>query len=444
MQSASSSIGHPWHQPRAALFVTVLAAISTSVTRGQGAEVLRLGAVYDGLKNHPMVEAARAAVRASEARIGPARRWPDPQLQLGLMNRNLPGLGLQDPLGMNTLQIMQMVPVAGKPGQAARVAEARADAARERIADVQWELRSRAAMLFYDLYQAEHTLAIARRSKELLEQLAKTAETMYGAGQGRQSDVLKAQVELARMAGEVVRMEAMQETMRSKLNALLNRPLDTVVPSPALPVFPPMLPPRDSLELLALAGRASLKAGQREVDAADAAVGLARKEIWPDLQIGVQYGQRPMTDGGIDRMVSFMFGASVPIAPGSRQRKMRQEAEAMREMASADLNALRADTRGRLGELYAEALRARALVLLYHQTILPQADANAASVLNSYRVGAVEFMTLLDAQMSGNSYRQELAQLEAEEGKALAELEMLTAHTLVDPSSVAQAEGNPQ
>jgi hypothetical protein len=42
-------------------------------------------------------------------------------------------------------------------------------------------------------------------------------------------------------------------------------------------------------------------------------------------------------------------------------------------------------------------------------------------------------MTLLDAQMSVNQYRQELLQLEAAEGKAWAELEMLTGRQLLDP-----------
>jgi len=49
----------------------------------------------------------------------------------------------------------------------------------------------------------------------------------------------------------------------------------------------------------------------------------------------------------------------------------------------------------------------------------------------------VDFMTLLDNRMSVNRYRQELHTLEAEEGKAWAELEMLTGQRLVDPFTTA-------
>jgi outer membrane protein TolC len=69
--------------------------------------------------------------------------------------------------------------------------------------------------------------------------------------------------------------------------------------------------------------------------------------------------------------------------------------------------------------------------------VLPQAEATVASALSSYRVGKVDFMTLLDDQMTVNQYRQELFGLEADEGKAWAELEMLTGRELIDSNSIA-------
>ena len=111
----------------------------------------------------------------------------------------------------------------------------------------------------------------------------------------------------------------------------------------------------------------------------------------------------------------------------------------MRAMASADLAAMRAETRGAIGAAHADLARARRLAELYRASVLPQAAANVASSLASYRVGSVNFMTLLDAQLSLNRYRQELFALEAEEGKAWAELEMLTGRVLVDAQSAQPA-----
>jgi len=140
-------------------------------------------------------------------------------------------------------------------------------------------------------------------------------------------------------------------------------------------------------------------------------------------------------------MLSMMFGFSVPITAGSKQKAMQREAEAMRAASAADLSSVKADTRGRLGELYAEVRRTESLGALYRQTVLPQADAAAASALGAYRAGTVDFMTLLDSQMSAARYRRELVQLDAEQGKALAELEMLTAAPLLDPNSAMDSQG---
>jgi outer membrane protein TolC len=386
----------------------------------------------------PRLEAARQMTFAAEARIKPARTLADPQLQFGLMNRNLPGFGLADPLGMNQLQVMQMVPIAGQLGLSGRVAEAQAGAVQARAADLSWELRARAAMAFYEVYQVDRSIAVALTTQGLLRDIATTARTMYSVGQGRQADILRAQVEVDRMTEEIARMQAMRDAAAARLNSLLNRPSETPVPSPVLPRFPRDLIPADSMERLALAGRPMLAAGAFEVEAATAAQRRARREIWPDLQLGVVYGQRPMADG-TERMVSLMAGFSVPIWAGRRQLQTRREADAMRLGAEAELTALRAETRGRLGEVTAAWRRSRDLRTLYAATILPQAEATVASTLSGYRVGEVDLPMLLDAQMTVNRYRQQIFLLEAEEGTALAELEMLLGQPLFDPAQTENA-----
>jgi outer membrane protein TolC len=192
-----------------------------------------------------------------------------------------------------------------------------------------------------------------------------------------------------------------------------------------------------------------IRAGLQAIRGAEASATLARREIIPDLQIGVQYGQRGATmtstdaAGGLvterttERMGSLMIGASIPLFSRDRQLQMRNEANAMKAMAEADVAAMRAETRGKIGEAYADLARARDLARLYRTTVLPQAEATVSSALSSYRVGRVDFMTLLDDQMTVNKYRQELIALEADEGKAWAELEMLTARVLIDSNSTA-------
>lgn len=403
-----------------------------------GSAPLMLGDVYrDVARANPRAEAARYLARAAEARVPSALRPPDPQLQLGFMNYAVPSLKPMDALGMTQLQLMQMVPLGGKLGLAGHVAEARASADGQRAVDVTWDVRNQAAMAFYDLYVTDGSLVVARQTLRVLQDIAATADAMYRVGEGRQADVLRARLEIARMTEDTIRMRTMRTGMMARLDALLNRAADAPVASPALPDFPDDVPSLDTLQRLAETSRPMIAAGIEDVQAAAASERLARREVIPDLQIGVQYGQRPGAMG-TDRMGSLMLGASVPVFARDRQFRMREEAAAMRAMADADLAMMRADTRARVAETYANLVRARNLAALYRTTVLPQAEATVASALSAYRVGGVDFMTLLDDRMEVNRYRQELLVLEADQGKSWAELEMLLGRQLFDADAAVR------
>lgn len=383
----------------------------------------------------PRIDAARAGTHAAEARIPGASRWPDPTLQFGFMNYELPGLRPMDVVGMRQLQLMQTVPTGGKLRIAGAVERARADAASTRIDDASLQVRAQAAMAFYDLYAADRGLIVARESRRVLEDINATAASMYEAGDGRQADVLRARVELARMDEDIVRMETMRSATAARLNALLGRTSDTNVGTPALSAFLASVPPLDSLDAMADRHRPALRAAGQEVVAATSSAELARRQIWPDLQVGVQLARQP--GAGTKPMASLMFGASLPIFAKDRQYQMRDEADAMRAMAAADLATMRIETRADVADAFTKVMRARRLIELYRSTVLPQSQASAASSLAAYRSSTVNLMTLLDAQMTVKSYRQDLITLEADEGKAWAELEMLTGCSFVGTSAKA-------
>ncbi|MEW5916546.1 MAG: hypothetical protein AB1762_09080, partial [Gemmatimonadota bacterium] len=159
LKSAAKLRRAVWH----ALASITLAAIGWRTLPAQRSATLVLGDLYrDVQRESPKLQAARALVRAAEARIPSSKLPPDPQLQVGFMNYTVPGLRPMDPLGMAQLQVMQMVPVAGKLGLSGRVSTAQAGAQQERANEVSWELRSQAAMAFYELYQTEQRLVVMR------------------------------------------------------------------------------------------------------------------------------------------------------------------------------------------------------------------------------------------------------------------------------------------
>jgi outer membrane protein TolC len=393
---------------------------------------LTLGRVFgEARRANPRIAASLASARAVRAQVPAAGTLPDPQIQFGLMNYSLWDLRPMETLGMVQLQVMQMFPIAGQLRLSSRIAASRADAATERAADLTWDVRSQTAAVFYRVYALDARIAIATETLRILSDIASIARTMYEVGEGRQADVLRAQVEIARMNEEITTMRAMRSADAGRLNALLDRSYDSPVSALLLPRFPREVPLADSLVRHAMDARPVIRATQADLAASEQRVRLAQRDIWPDVQIGAIYGRRP----GGEQMASLMIGASLPVFAGRRQYPMRDEAAAMRAMAAADVAAMRADTRGLIAAAHAELMRARTLSALYRTTIIPQADATVESALAAYRVGRVDFMTLLDNQMSVNEYRQALATLDAEEGTAWAELEMLIGQELIDTNT---------
>ncbi|HEX8726447.1 MAG TPA: TolC family protein [Gemmatimonadaceae bacterium] len=425
--------------PRTAAAQRDSAAATTATT-----PALRLGDAYTELASrNPRVDAARALAAAANATVRSASLPPDPQVQLGFMNYALPDLRPMAPLGMMQLQIMQMIPLPGKLGLAGDAAQARSDAAHDRADGTYWTARTGLTDAFYDLYRLDAQLGVARRTIALLGDIEQTAQAMYRVGEASQPDVLRAQVEIARMTEDTLRMIAMRSGAAARFNAQLDRTADSTLGAAVLPAFPDAAPSLDSLLALAMRDRPVVQAGRADVTAAERQREFAARNVWPDLAVGVQLGRRP---GGVGNLMgSVMVGASIPVFVHARQGGARDAAAAMAEMSRADLRATEADTRAAVLSAYADLLRARRLTALYRNTVLPQAEAAATSALASYRVGHVDFMTVLDDRMTVNTYEQDLHQLESDEGKAWAQLEALVARPLINANSTAaRASGGSQ
>ena len=125
-------------------------------------------------------------------------------------------------------------------------------------------------------------------------------------------------------------------------------------------------------------------------------------------------------------MVSLMVGVSLPVFAGSRQLPARREMAAMQQMTSAEQLSLRNETTAQVIETRARAERDRDLGRLYRNEILPQARAAVQSALAGYRVGKVNYMTLIDNQMTVTRYEIETYRLQADDPQAKATLVALT------------------
>lgn len=372
---------------------------------------------------NPMLAATRLNAAAAGERVAPAGALPDPRISLALMNRMVGAPGsTMDPMTMNQIEVSQMLPWPGKLGFGRERAGRLADAASFDADEVERMLLARVQAVYYQVAYVDRAVSIMERTRELLRDLLTVAQTMYAVGDALQQDVLQAQVAVARMTEDLAVMQAERVAMAARLNALLGRAATESVGMLELPPPAGSPAPVDSLMRLAERSRPALAAARERIRAAEAGSRVARRELYPDLMVGLQYGARPR----YDNMASIMVGVTVPVWAGAKQRPMQREMLAMEGMARAEATNLVNETFAELAELVAIAERSRNLAELYATSILPQARAAVEGALTAYRVGRVNFMSVIDNQMTVNRYETERVQLTAAYHTARAEIWALT------------------
>jgi outer membrane protein TolC len=275
--------------------------------------------------------------------------------------------------------------------------------------------------VYYQLAYMDRALDIMNETRELLRNFLQVSSAMYAVGTGLQQDVLQAQVSVVAVSLKNTVVEQNRLAMAARLNALLGREATVQVGALELPSAGEDLASVEQMMDQAVEQRPALRAAHERAQAAEAGYRAARRALYPDFTVTLGYGQRPQ----FDDLATVMLGVSVPLWAGSRQLPLRREMKAMQSMEEARELDVYNETFARLAELRAQAERARNLGELYTTAVLPQAHASVESALSAYRVGSVDYMTLVENEMTVNRYEIETVRLAAEYHRAVAEIDAL-------------------
>ncbi len=391
--------------------------------RAQTPDTLRLADVVAEARHaNPMLQAARFRADASAERVPQAGAMPDPMLSLGLRNRPVDDFGTDPMMTMNWVGLSQRFPWPGKLGFNEERADHLARASELDADEMEAALVARVKSVYFQLAFMDRALDIMDATRDLLRDFLEVTSAKYSVGTGLQQDILQAQVAIARMTADITVVQQNRTAMAARLNSLLGRP--ATVPVGALELAPPeeALPEVDSLMLVAAENRPAIGAARERSLAAEAGYRAARRALYPDFTLGLGYGQRPQF---VD-LATIQVGISVPLWAGSKQLPQRREMRAIQSMEEARELDLYNETFAQLTELRAAADRARDLSELYRTSIIPQAAAAVESSLSAYRVGNVDYMTLLSNQMTVNRFEIESVRLAAEYHDSVAGIEALT------------------
>ena len=376
--------------------------------------------VSEVLQRNPSVSALVAAWRAAAERYPQVLSLDDPMFGAMLG----PGsFGSSDVDFGYMVEISQKVPWPGKRHLRGAVAGAEADAAHQDIEDSRLRLAEAAKLAFFDYFLVRRKTEVTTESAQEIQRFRDIALRIIEAGRATQQDVLLAEVELAELARRQSELEQMEQVAIARINTLLHRVPDHPLPPPPKELAPVQdIPPADALRNLAVDRRPDLAAQAARIRAEEAAVELACKDFYPDLEFVARYDAfwqpaerdlRPQVGVNLnlplqrDRRRAAVQGAIARVA--QRRAELEQQIDQINyevQAAVARLNQSRRNSQ------------------LYADPILPAARLSVESAQAGYEAGAkVDFLRLIEAQRRLIDYREKQYEAGAEYHRREAELE---------------------
>ncbi|MGH7419358.1 MAG: TolC family protein [Candidatus Rokuibacteriota bacterium] len=399
----------------------LLVAATPSAAQGPSAPALSLQElVREALERNPEVQMAARMVESKRARVGQAGALPDPMVMYGVINEGRPipfqTLGERD-FSEVYVGVSQDFPYPGKRGLRTQAAQEEVAAEEAAYEAVRRRVTADVSEAYYDRFAVHAALDIVEQNRQLLEQFTKVAATRFSVGQATQQDVLDAEVEVSRLEERRSQLEERRAIVEARLASLLFKGADATWGQPAAVTEKALGAGLD--ELLARAEEESpvLRGKGRLVTSGERKLDLARRDKRPDLSFNFIYHNR----GGIDPFYTFGGTITLPNLHGKQKRAI-EEAAADLAGARSGADAARTEVRYAVTEAYRKATTASRLLRLYEEGILKQARLSLDSATAQYRVGRVDFLTLITSWRRLLDYDLMYQEQLAEHEKALARL----------------------
>ena len=390
--------------------------------------------IEEALDKNPDILAAKSKWEVFKERPPQAGSLDDPMVGLGIVNLPTDTFSFrQEDMTMKEISVTQRLPYPGKRGLRSEVAQKEAEAALSDYEEVKVKVSRDVKMAYYELFFVNKAIEVTEKNREILKLLNQIAETKYSVGEGIHTDVFKAQVELSKMIDELIMLNQNRRTLKSKLNTLLLRPPFAPLGDPGEVAYEKFSGDPEELVKAASERRPSLQSVKRMVERNKASLKLAERDYYPDFDIKLAYGQRDAGPaGGRPDMVSAMVGFNLPLWHKSKQGRKVAESQKDIQATNDQLTAMTNEIRFMMSEKLIDIERAEKQIELLKTGIIPQATLSLDSAIASYRVNKVDFITLLDTEMTLfkyetqyyrllTDYRKSIAEIEAAVGKSSAE-----------------------
>jgi cobalt-zinc-cadmium efflux system outer membrane protein len=354
--------------------------------------------IVEALNNNPQIRAARQRSVAAGRRSPQVSALPDPMVTYTRwLSSPETRVGPQQDIFM----LSQPVPFPGKLGLMGDMADADAAAVGAQYEAARRDVVFNVKQAYYDLYWIDRSVDILDDYLSLLRDFSKVAEQKYATGVGIQASVFKSQVEISNITERRLSFERMRKGAAARLNALLNRRVDSPLPAAEFIDTSEVKVSEPLLVEQALAERQELKIAQEMVQKSGFMKDLARKEYLPNFSLQASYitvskRNSMAPDAGKDAY-SVGIGINLPIQLG-RRVAAGEEAEATDQANRLAYDNLRNGVEAEIADLCFQLQSTQQTLDLYSQGLLVQAQSSLESAVSAYQTGKLDFLSLLDSE----------------------------------------------
>ena len=338
-------------------------------------------------ERNPEILAAKEKWQASVNRSAKVSVLPDPQF--GLMWQQIPSGTFSFGDAMPMYSFSQVIPFPGKLGTEGRMAKSMAEMDRSGLEAKIREITARTKIIYYDLFYIYRAIQINRENKKLLQRFADITEIKYSVGKSTQYDVLRARVERDILENDLITLEQEKESVEAKLNALLNRPIDSPLGIPEEWKLDSFNLEYGDLEKIALENRPELKEASFAVERSKYNLSLADKQYLPDFML--TYKNRLGMGWDAEVMLSFPLWFW-------KQSSGVKEAFSEKLRADASYQAMTNTVLSQVKNTLVKVQSGKRLVNLFKNSILPQTTQTLEAAIIAYQNDKIDFLTLINTQ----------------------------------------------
>ncbi|HDS84544.1 MAG TPA: TolC family protein [Phycisphaerales bacterium] len=382
--------------------------------------------VRAAMANNAGLQSRFSEYKAALAQVPQARALDDPMFTYGYFIEEVETrVGPQK----HRLGLMQRFPWFGKIEARTDAAAAAARAAGRRFEAARLEVISKTKAAYFEFAYLAQAVEIAENNLELLKHLEQVAQARYRTAAASHPDIVRAQIELAMFEDEYLTLKRKKKPVVAMVNAVLNQPPEMDLPWPKQEALP--TEELDEAQVIALLVDANpeLSAMSFEIAAARSRAELAQKRYWPDVTLGIDWIQTdssrmPNTPGSGRDPVIAMVTLNLPLWTDSYSAGVQQaQSQAMKTLQTK--TQMQSDLASQASELMFAAEDSRRKVRLYQDVLIPKAKEMLEVSEQAYRTGAIDFLTLIDAQRKLLTFELTFERTLANHLKSLARLEAL-------------------